>query len=311
MSLAEVEKTIENFPPMLSISLTGGEPFLRDDLAEITRLIARDKLTNNITLPTNGFDTTRIIKTTEKILSACPNINISLGVSIDGYENEHDNFRNKKGSYNSAISTIVELKKLQKNYRNLKLGIGITLHTGNQDFILGLRNDIDRKFDIKPGITLIRGNAKLPNLKNVDADIYKKAIEAIENDRKISRSKSFLQTLIETREVLGQKLAYKTYSTQLRSHDCYAGSLMGIIYENGDVYPCEMLEEAKFGNLRNFDYDIKRIWNCEKAKETRKFINERKCFCTYECQYTCNTLYNIKFLPLFARNILRRTFAHV
>jgi len=105
-------------------------------------------------------------------------------------------------------------------------------------------------------------------------------------------------------EILGQKMAYKTFSRGSRSHDCFAGSLMGVIYENGDVYPCEMLKGYKSGNLRDSGYDLNKIWASAAADAARKWIKLKKCHCTYECQYTCNILYNIRFLPLLARGIL-------
>ena len=40
---------------------------------------------------------------------------------------------------------------------------------------------------------------------------------------------------------------------------CYAANLSGVIYAGGDVYPCEILEEP-LGNLRDADYDFRKIW---------------------------------------------------
>ncbi len=301
----EFEKVISKLKPLLSVSLTGGEPFLRQDLPEIASLFAKKRLTNNITLFTNGFDTNHIVAATEKILYNCPGIKIGMGISIDGYEKEHDEYRNKQGSYSKAVNTVRMLKKLKNNFPNLSIGIGITLHKGNQQIIRKLREDLYYELGIIPGITLIRGDARSPDLKNVDAGIYKETIMAIEKDRVHFKNKNIFQALVSAREVLGQKLAYTTYIKNSRSYDCYAGSLMGIIYENGDMYPCEMLKDCKLGNLRDYDYDVNKLWKSEKADEVRNWIKSRKCFCTYECQYTCNTLYDIKFMPFFIWNVLK------
>lgn len=305
LSLEEISKTISNLSPLLSVSLTGGEPFLRSDLTEIVKLFYKRNLTKNILLFSNGFDSDNILATTGKILSNCSNINIFLGVSIDGYEEEHDRYRNKKGSYQNAINTITRLKNLKNDFSNLNVGVVITFHRGNQNIIKGLIEDIYSKFGIIPGLTLIRGDPKSPELKNIDANIYKDAIEDIEYLKASSRDKSLFQTIIATREALGWKLIHKTFIARSRSYNCYAGSLLGIIYENGDLYPCEMLKDSNLGNLRNYDYDINKIWNSERANEVRKLIKTRKCFCTYECQHTCNTLYNIRFSPYFVWNILK------
>ncbi|MBU0633888.1 MAG: radical SAM protein [Candidatus Omnitrophica bacterium] len=304
LSFQEAQKVILKLPSLLSISLTGGEPFLREDLFEITKLLSKKNVTKNIVLFSNGFNTEDILKITKKIVSSCLNTNIFIGISIDGFEEEHDKYRNKKGAYGRAISTLEGLKKLENNFSNLNVGIGITLHKGNQNIMKELRRDIYAKFKINPGITMIRGIPKSPELKNVDANIYKQIIDAIEYDRIHSKQKSLPHIFIGAREVLGQRLAYENFIKYSRSYDCYAGSLMGVIYENGDVYPCEMLPDYKLGNLRDYNYDISKLWKNILADKARKWIRNRKCFCTYECQYTCNTLYNIKFLPFFMKHIL-------
>lgn len=305
LSLDEISKVISNLSPLLSVSLTGGEPFLRKDLTEIVKLFYKRNLTKNIVLFSNGFDSDNVLATTERILSDCSGVNIFIGVSIDGYEEDHDTFRNKKGSYHNAINTIARLKKLKNYFANLSVGVPITFHQGNQSIIKDLAEDIYSKFGIIPGVTLIRGDCRLPELKNINADIYKKTIETLNYSKRVSRYSSLFQSIITTRETLGWKLIHETFTKRLRLYDCYAGSLMGIIYENGDVYPCEMLKDANLGNLRDYNYDINKIWNSNRADKVRKWIKTRKCFCTYECQYTCNTLYNIKFLPYFIWDILK------
>jgi len=305
LGFEEIKKIILKLPPLLSVSLTGGEPFLREDLFEIVDLLSKRRVTKNIVLYSNGFNTEDILKTTEKIVSDCLKTNIFLGISIDGFEEEHDKYRNKIGSYKKVINTLGGLKKLQNNFSNFNVGVGITLHRGNQNIIKELRDDIYAKFRINPGITMIRGTPRLGDLKNVDANIYKEIIEKIEYDRLHAKQKSLMHFFIGAREVLGQKLAFESFIKHSRSYDCYAGLLMGVIYENGDVYPCEMLPDYKMGNLRDFDYDIGRLWRNATADKARIWIKNRKCFCTYECQYTCNTLYNIKFLPYFFRHFLK------
>ena len=71
LSLEEINKIIGNLPPLLSINLTGGEPFIRDDLCKIVEALCNRKLSENISLFTNGFNTGKITSTIKKILSIC------------------------------------------------------------------------------------------------------------------------------------------------------------------------------------------------------------------------------------------------
>jgi hypothetical protein len=69
------------------------------------------------------------------------------------------------------------------------------------------------------------------------------------------------------------------------------------MFANGDILPCELLIDRKLGNVRDVNYDFKKIWYSQKADETRKFIRDTKCFCTYECFLTVNILFNPRMMP--------------
>ena len=64
-----------------------------------------------------------------------------------------------------------------------------------------------------------------------------------------------------------------------------------IIYEDGEVYPCEILQTG-YGNIRNFDYDVSKILNTEKAKEINTFIKDKKCHCSFECTLPLSIIFN-------------------
>src|SRR5207247_2224206 len=77
---------------------------------------------------------------------------------------------------------------------------------------------------------------------------------------------------------------------------CYAGNLGACLFANGDTYPCELLTDRKLGNVRDVDYDFKKIWFSPEADAARSFIRDSKCFCTYECFLTINILFNPRML---------------
>ena len=274
---------------------------MRNDISEIVGLLHKRRLTEHVVLYTNGFNTQNILSAVEKMLINAPRINFFIGVSIDGFEEAHDQYRNMLGSYTNAQNTLVLLKNLKGSFANLHVGVSITLHKGNQNIALGLIEDIHQRLGLIPGLTLIRGEPRSPQLKAAGIGIYEECIRLINRLKKNSAYSGLLYGLIDARESLGQRLAFKTYAIGKRSYACYAGSLLAVLYANGDVFPCEMLGDgASFGNLRDFDYDFKKIWDSDRAKAVRGQIKKRQCFCTYECQYTCNVLYNIRFAPYLA-----------
>ena len=79
---------------------------------------------------------------------------------------------------------------------------------------------------------------------------------------------------------------------------CYSANISGVMYPEGQVYPCEILDKShQIGNIRDFDLDFRKLWLSQKAKEEVNFIRKTKCFCTHECFNQVNILFNPKFYP--------------
>ena len=78
---------------------------------------------------------------------------------------------------------------------------------------------------------------------------------------------------------------------------CHAGGLFGIITANGKVFPCEILENNLMGDLRENEMNLMKIWKNNVSKQTRKFIKNTKCNCSYECALSYNILGNWRYHP--------------
>ena len=96
-------------------------------------------------------------------------------------------------------------------------------------------------------------------------------------------------------EVMHQEII-STYMEPKYKVPCYAGGgLLGVLYPNGDIYPCEILEDKKMGNLYDYNMDIQKLW--EDNFELRQWIKNSKCNCTYECAWSYNIIANKKYYP--------------
>ena len=71
-------ETIKKLPKMYFTNITGGEPFIREDLADIVRELY--KKSDRIVISTNGFFTDRIIKLCEEFT------NVGIRIYIEGLE---------------------------------------------------------------------------------------------------------------------------------------------------------------------------------------------------------------------------------
>ena len=68
LSLDEIDQFSRQLGPLLQLSLTGGEPFLRKDFAELTDIFIRNCDPRYITIPTNASLTDRMARFLEDVL---------------------------------------------------------------------------------------------------------------------------------------------------------------------------------------------------------------------------------------------------
>ena len=104
------------------VNLSGGEPFLRADLAEIVKTVAQSCPQARIVISSNGFATELILAQMKKILQIKPDIGVAI--SIDGVGAMHDEMRGIPGGFEMAMATIKGLQAL--GMRNLRLGFTVT-----------------------------------------------------------------------------------------------------------------------------------------------------------------------------------------
>ena len=97
-------EVIEKFPEMFFTNVTGGEPFVRQDLPDI--ITAVRKKTKRIVISTNGFFTERIINLFKKY----PDLGIRI--SIEGQKESNDTIRGIPQGYEQAINTLYTLRDM-------------------------------------------------------------------------------------------------------------------------------------------------------------------------------------------------------
>jgi radical SAM protein with 4Fe4S-binding SPASM domain len=86
---------------------------------------------------------------------------------------------------------------------------------------------------------------------------------------------------------------------------CHASTLFGVIFPNGDLYPCEILENRKIGNLREVNMNFMKLWFSKNNKDLKNFILDSKCHCTYECALSYNILSNWRYQPALLKAALK------
>lgn len=310
LTLEEIEKVSASMGDLLWLLLSGGEIFVRKDLPEIVDAFYRHNHPVIITLPTNGFAPNLIMPATERILESSPRSAVVVKVSLDGLGAEHDRIRNTPGNYEKAMETWEGLAELRGRYDNLQIGINTVFCRENQDRmdeIIDFVNTLPRCETHT--ISLIRGEPASDGHKNIDLQKYRRAVMRLETDLKGDKAKMYHFTLARLKaaqDLVQRQLIYETARQSRRLLPCYAGRIAAVMGEEGDIYPCEILHDS-MGNVRDAGYDLGKVFFSEQADRIRARINDSRCYCSHECYFVTNILFNPRMYGRVARQYLELT----
>jgi len=303
LTLDEIDTFTKTMDPLLTLALTGGEPYLRHDLDQIVRIFYENTKVPIINIPSNGWYLDKMNRQIRNMMKWCPELILNQMISIDGLEEDHDKIRMgaHKGSFKKALETIELLKKIQKEFDRLNIGIIITFTSENQNKIKEIIKGI---YEIaKPdniAINLVRGDPKEKVNLNLDIKLYQEAVayrNSLFYSKKMPGHKRFSGNKLATAgRVVLNDMVEKIYKTNNYQSPCYSANISGVMYPEGQVYPCEILDDShKIGNIRDFNLNFRDLWLSQKAKEEVNFIRKTKCFCTHECFNQVNILFNSKY----------------
>jgi MoaA/NifB/PqqE/SkfB family radical SAM enzyme len=274
--------------------VTGGEPFLRRDLASILQLFFEHNHLGAVSIPTNGLQPERTFVMTKEILEVARGRPITISFSIDGTEEYHDRLRGVPGNLKKLQETYYRVRSLQAEYPNLILRVATTVMQQNYDEVVKLFDEIP---NILPGvnspcINLLRGSPYDRNLMLPSNEDIKRIFE-----HKASKSPGKQGYLRRLADRFTFAAAYENLRQDTQVIPCEAGRVLGVIEDNGNVKPCELLPPV--GNLRDGSFD--EIWNSPAAREARRRIANKECRCTHEC----NTFPSLMANPLHAVKLVK------
>lgn len=294
LSLDEIDKISKNFEHVKVLTITGGEPFLRGDLSEIVSIFHKHNGIQYVSFHTNAFLTKSVNDTISKVLNKFKDLEVIVCISIDGIGEAHNRFRGVEDGFTHALETIAKLKGLKAKFRNLNLIASTIFSQTTMKSFPDTINFIKGIGGIKPSLSFVRGNVKDGTERIVDYKAYEEFYKNFKPglNNKISPFSSM--AIKDSIEIVTNKIVVENYKNSKPEVSCQAGRKLVVIYENGDVYPCEALDD-KFGNLRDVNYDIKKLVFSERAKQI--MYRKKNCFCTWENIIPVNLLFNPKYYP--------------
>jgi len=310
LSLEEIEKVAATLGPLLWLAFSGGEIFLRDDLVEIAQAFYRTNRPAIMLFPTNGLLPELIRERMETILASCPQSIITLKLSLDGLGDDHDRLRRTPGSFAKTLQTYQAVAELADRYPNFELGVNTVFCSENQDHMDGIIEYVRTLPAIRTHtLSLIRGSLEEKHYGQVDRRTYLAAVQKLERNLKEGRSSVYRfrgGRIKAAQDIVQRRLIHRTLDEQASLLPCYAGKLNLVLEESGEVFPCEVLKES-FGNVRDHGYDMRKVMASEQARKATASIGNRECFCTHECYYMTNILFNPRMYPSLLKEYLLLT----
>ena len=290
MKTRDIERISETLGSNLGVLiLAGGEPFTRTDLPEIARAFWANNKLGSLYITSNGQIRKRIIPDVTRILQECPQLNVTMALGIDGPKEQHDKIRQQPGSWDIVIDTARQLQAMKKEYPRLDVQTCTCFMNSNQDVMFEWYDFL--KQELKPdkvNFNYIRPPAPDPKELEIDRASYARLAHRIEEDSRQGAIKNhyagdtgFFRAAID---IYMHGLIAKTEETQKAQLRCYAGTAGGVIYDEGTVSSCELLEPV--GNLRDYEWNFRKLWFSPAMQARRRKVADG-CFCTHEsnCYY--------------------------
>jgi MoaA/NifB/PqqE/SkfB family radical SAM enzyme len=272
----EIFKLSDDLGPLENLNLSGGEPFLRKEFAEIVRKFIRTNGVRQVYVPTNGYYTDKCVAAITNVLEENTLDLFVAELSLDGMPEFHDTFRVAKRSFAKAMETYDALAELQRRDPRLRIHSISTATDQNVDEIRQLTTYL---YDRCPqmdhhNLAIIRGDRKNKSLIRPELSQYEGLYEYVRRlwaPREVGRYGSIVEPMLQWAKV-------ETIKQDRQVVPCTAGRLTAVVYANGDVSVCEM--HNPLGNLRKTPFW--EIWGSPEAQQLRESIARKECHCTTE-----------------------------
>lgn len=255
-------ETIKKLPKMYFTNITGGEPFIRDDLKDIVRELL--KKSDRIVISTNGFFTDRIVELCKEFPQ------VGIRISIEGLEKTNNEIRGLDDGFNRGYTTLKKLVDMGMK----DVGFGMTVQDRNAADLVPLYNisdELGMEFAtaslhnsfyfvesnniIKDRLTVAQNFEDLVN-RLLDSNSPKKWFRAYFNH-------GLINYIFSQKRLLPCDMSFDTF----------------FIDPYGDVMPCNGTKEKQvMGNLNRQSWE--ELWNSEQAEKVRSFVRncDRNCW---------------------------------
>ncbi len=306
LTFAQIETLSRTAPPFHKLWISGGEPFLRKELAEIIELFYGNNGVRHVNLPTNGLLPAKIEAVIPRLLERCPELVIDLNFSLDGLANTHDAIRGVPNNFQKTVATMDMAARKWGSVRRLRRNVVscITAENYRELVALGLKMMSDADVD-GHYFEIIRGNPMDPDLKRLPPDELREL-----HRRLMWFHERYAERLFAHLPVVARALARAFYLGNIKFHfdlheqnhyadkpwpmACTAGQTTIVIDHDGHFRACEL--RPKLARLQDFDFNLTAALNSPQMQTEVAAIPRARCWCTHSCWIHTSSKFSPKVL---------------
>jgi MoaA/NifB/PqqE/SkfB family radical SAM enzyme len=265
---------------LTNLNISGGEPFMRDDVPEIIAVLRDHLKSPRFVFSTNGVLTEKIVRQATEMAKGGP---IAIRISTDGVAEVHDRIRNHKGCYDKIMATLEGLRGA--GIRDL--GLACTGSKDNPGALLDVKRladslGVDYVSSVVHSSEVYFGDQKdmVPRDARTRDDLYQIATTQLRSRRPKDWFRAYYTDGM---------LDY--IDGKPRREPCTAAMNHIHVDHRGSVYPCNILNRP-LGNLNESTWE-----EIEANPSTRTVLDEVRG-CKIQCWMSCTVAPGMKQKPL-------------
>ena len=250
---------LESLPHLRFANITGGEPFLREDIEDFVEVMRRKA--DRVVISTNGYLTNRI----ESVARRFPDV--GFRVSLEGLPSANDDLRGLKDGFDRGMRTLLRLRSIGCK----DIGFGITISDRNADDLNEMAELADA-MGVELATAVVHNSYyfhkydnKIEDVERVAGRLEALACQQVHSNHPKKWFRAWFNMGLANRVRGGKRLL-----------PCEVGTDMAFIDPFGEVRPCNGME-ASMGSLKTQRFED--IWKSPAAAEVR----ERVRTCDEQC----------------------------
>ena len=255
-------EAIKKLPEMYFTNITGGEPFIREDLKDIVRELY--KKSDRIVISTNGFFTDRIVDLCKEFPE------IGIRISIEGLEDTNNKIRGLDDGFNKGYTTLQKLVEMGMK----DVGFGMTVQDANAKDLVALY-DLSNEMNMEFATASLHNSFYFVEAKNI---IHDRPMVAAEFEKLVNKLLASNSPKKWFRAYFNHGLINYIYG-QKRLLPCDMAFDTFFIDPYGDVMPCNGTKDKEVMGNVNEVKEWDELWESEQADKVRSKVRQ----CDRDC----------------------------